>query len=604
MPRVPVPAWCRLSALCVVVFVGVFGLETGFAPTSRADDHLASGQNAIVETDQLLRASPSYEATVVMPVGAGTMVGVLDGPQAASDGSRWYEVAVSGARGFVPGAALSADLNSSESGDDDDTNDASAATGPPVEAAVTGGAATVTTALNLRVGASTSEAVLLVMPTGARVTLTGNSANGFVSVTYNGTAGWAFLTYLDTGAALSPAPPQPEAPSGTATATTVDLNLRSGANLSATVLVVMPAGATVTVTGAAQNGFTPVVYVGQSGWAYTSYLTSGASGDEGSSGDTGTARVTEALNLRTGPSTADGILTVMPAGAAVTLTGNSANGYLSVQYNGTAGWAYGVYLATGASAPGSDVPVNPTPAPSGETGTATTTTALNLRSGPSISDPVLLVMPGGATVTLTGNGTNGFSPVTYNGTAGWAYAAYLTTGGGDPSPAVPVPGGGSIVWPVQGGTWEIIQGYNGGTHQNRSASAQYYYAFDLARVDGNSAGQPVLSPVSGTVRWVHAPSGGIAIDMGNGYVVAMFHATFSGVSAGQNVQQGQVLGTISGPGGNGYASTPHLEIDVWRSGDGGITRSSTTFTGANAISGTNFPDIGGANQHNGTRFTP
>lgn len=600
MPRVPVPAWCRLSALCVVVIVGLFGLETGFAPTTRADDHLASGQNAIVETDLLLRASPSYDATVVMPVGVGTTVYILDGPLAASDGSSWYQVLVSGEQGFVPGAALIADLNSGESGDG---GDAGATTDSPVEAAVTGESATVTTALNLRAGASTSNTVLLVMPTGARVTLTGNSANGFVSVTYNGTAGWAYRSYLATGAAVSPPPSQPETPSGTS-ATTADLNLRSGANLSAAVLVVMPAGATVTVTGAAQNGFTPVTYGGQSGWAYTSYLTSGDSGNQDSSGDTGTARVTEALNLRTGPSTADGILTVMPAGGTVTLTGTSVNGYLSVRYNGAAGWAYGAYLATGAQAPVSDAPANPAPAPDGETGTATTTTALNLRSGPSTSDAVLLVMPSVAAVTLTGNSANGFSSVTYNGTVGWAYATYLTMGGGDPSPAVPAPGGGSIAWPVQGGTWEIIQGYNGGTHQNRSASAQYYYAFDLARVDGNTAGQAVLSPVSGTVRWVHPPSGGIAIDMGNGYVVAMFHATFSGLSGGQRVQQGQVLGTISGPGGNGYASTPHLEIDVWRSSDGGGSRSSTPFTGVNAISGRSFPDVGGWNQHAGTQFAP
>ncbi|HEV2107686.1 MAG TPA: peptidoglycan DD-metalloendopeptidase family protein, partial [Thermomicrobiales bacterium] len=166
-------------------------------------------------------------------------------------------------------------------------------------------------------------------------------------------------------------------------------------------------------------------------------------------------------------------------------------------------------------------------------------------------------------------------------------------------------GGSGIAWPVSGGTWHIVQGYNGGTHQNRSASAQYYYSLDIASVDGNTAGQPVLSPVSGTVRWVHPASGGIAIDMGNGYILAMFHCTFAGsLGSGQTVQQGQYLGTVSGPGGNGYAGTPHIDMTLWRSSDGGSTRSSSPFSGANAVSGMSFPDVGGWNQHYGIQFNP
>jgi hypothetical protein len=34
----------------------------------------------------------------------------------------------------------------------------------------------------------------------------------------------------------------------------------------------MPNGATVSVNGQSQNGYTPVTYNGVSGWAYTLYL--------------------------------------------------------------------------------------------------------------------------------------------------------------------------------------------------------------------------------------------------------------------------------------------------------------------------------------------
>src|SRR5690606_18221063 len=125
-----------------------------------------------------------------------------------------------------------------------------------------------------------------------------------------------------------------------------------------------------------------------------------------------------------------------------TLTGNSASGFLSVRYNGIDGWAYADYLDTGGSSPSP----SPSPSPNPGGGTAATTTASILRSGPGTNNPVITVMPAGATVTLTGNSQNGFLSVSYNGTAGWASADYLETGGGSPSPSPspspnPAPGG-------------------------------------------------------------------------------------------------------------------------------------------------------------------
>ena len=70
-------------------------------------------------------------------------------------------------------------------------------------------------ALNLRASASKDSAVVAVMPRGAGVTLTGQRANGFVSVTYQGASGWAYESYLNVGATPSPDPdpaPQPNQP--------------------------------------------------------------------------------------------------------------------------------------------------------------------------------------------------------------------------------------------------------------------------------------------------------------------------------------------------------------------------------------------------------
>jgi uncharacterized protein YraI len=51
-------------------------------------------------------------------------------------------------------------------------------------------------ALNLREQPNTSSDVLLVMPEGATVTAHADIENGFITVTYNGITGWAYMDYL------------------------------------------------------------------------------------------------------------------------------------------------------------------------------------------------------------------------------------------------------------------------------------------------------------------------------------------------------------------------------------------------------------------------
>ena len=100
---------------------------------------------------------------------------------------------------------------------------------------------------------------------------------------------------------------------------------------------------------------------------------------------------------------------------------------------------------------------------------------------------------------------------------------------------------------ASGSTWTISQGYNtnpnnGGSHYNCpdypgvgcSPQWMYKYSFDLVRADGNTAGQPVLSPVDGTIRWIDPSYGGMSINLGNGWAVAYFHTDLApGLAAGQ-----------------------------------------------------------------------
>ena len=249
-----------------------------------------------------------------------------------------------------------------------------------------------------------------------------------------------------------------------------------------------------------------------------------------------------------------------------------------------------------------------------------------VRSAPSTSDPILAELLAGDQVELTGESSNGFVAVYWGEYIGWVHADYLTFPGNTPEPEpvdptvpqpepsepappqeeAPEPVASGIAWPVSGGEWSILQGYNGSSHQNNSDLWQYRDSLDLVRTDGSTAGQSAYSPVSGTVRWLDPSTGGISIDMGNGYAVAMFHLTIDGsISEGDVLTQGQYVGYISGPGEAGYVSTPHLHIAVWATSDGGNwSRTSVQFEGALAISGYSLPNSGTGFQHTGLVFNP
>lgn len=356
----------------------------------------------------------------------------------------------------------------------------------------------------------------------------------------------------------------------------------------------------------------------------------------------GPATTSSAVNLRSGPSPEADVLLVLPGGSSVGVTGPAVSGFTPVSADGVVGWVSSQLLqdaaqdaapepaSTEADGPHTDAAAPSPAAVSGLTGGATTTNNVNLRAGPSYGNAVLDVVPAGTVVEATGPLLTGFFPVSYNGQQGWIASDYLAFGAAEgsieaptaavpaPSPAVPgaspaveaapaepaasgFTGGSGLIWPFQGGTWNVIQGYNNGTHTNRSAFAQYQHSLDLAMVDGETAGQPMLAPASGTVEWVDGGSGGILIDMGNGFGAALFHVTVDpGIRGGDQVQQGQRIGVVSGPGGPGYAVTPHVQLTLWQIGGG--SNVSAPFVGPFAVSGQEFPDGGGANQYMGAEI--
>ncbi len=130
--------------------------------------------------------------------------------------------------------------------------------------------------------------------------------------------------------------------------TTADLNLRSGPGTGYEVLAVMPVGTRVdAMLDEAQGDYVRVRYGQLEGWAAAAYLAVGNGGDDPNAGPPSSATVTADLNLREGPGTDYRIVLVIPAGSAVTVTGEGENGFVPVAYQGTYGWVSEYYLVRG-----------------------------------------------------------------------------------------------------------------------------------------------------------------------------------------------------------------------------------------------------------------
>ncbi len=121
-----------------------------------------------------------------------------------------------------------------------------------------------------------------------------------------------------------------------------------------------------------------------------------------------TYTVSANANFRSGPGTTYSILGVVYTGNQFQVNGQAQNGYAGIIYNGKTGW---VLASLVVAAGDSSSPV--------VSGIGWTTSAVNLRSGPSTTNSVLRKVPYAAQVGTSSTITNGFRYVTHNGLAGW-----------------------------------------------------------------------------------------------------------------------------------------------------------------------------------------
>jgi uncharacterized protein YkwD/uncharacterized protein YraI len=223
--------------------------------------------------------------------------------------------------------------------------------------------------VNLRTGPGSEYEVVTTLPPDTAMTVTGAEVNAFIPVKVDGKFGWVATEWVERGPVSLEQTASPSQP-GTATALQA-VELRDAPLDEAAAVGTIPSVATVTLTGEAQDGFLRVAYDGQEGWADAAYLevadtSSGAVVQQAQAAEApaqaenleaapapapnpdspvgAEAIATNNVNLRAQPSATAPILSVVPAGSPVTLTGSQANGYLNVRTAGQAGWIDSRYL--------------------------------------------------------------------------------------------------------------------------------------------------------------------------------------------------------------------------------------------------------------------
>lgn len=217
-----------------------------------------------------------------------------------------------------------------------------------------------------------------------------------------------------------------------------ETNLRDAATTKSNIVATLKNGTFIKRTATGSNGWSKLIYNGQTVYAITSYLTTDrnykpeeisqvSDGFEPSGGEV-TAK--EETNLRAEPNTNSAVVATIKNGEFVTRVGVSPSGWSRLIYNGQTVYAKTSLLTTEVN---SQSPVSSEENPvsdgfSAASGRVTAKNETNLRTAPSTDgSDVVYTLKRGEFVELTGKSSKGWSKLVYNGQTVYAVSSYLLT---------------------------------------------------------------------------------------------------------------------------------------------------------------------------------
>jgi uncharacterized protein YgiM (DUF1202 family) len=189
-------------------------------------------------------------------------------------------------------------------------------------------------------------------------------------------------------------------------------NLRSGPGTSYTLVATLDQNTVLQRTGTV-NGWSRVVYQGQEVYIYDSLIETQSATTVTTA--VGTLTVSSDVNVRSGAGTDNAVLGVAKTGESLTITGLVDGKWYRVSYNGQEGYVNRNLIKVSDFALVAD-----------KSGTATVTSAANVRSGPNTSYNVLGVAEANDTLTVTGLTDSNWYQVSYNDQVGYIAASLVT----------------------------------------------------------------------------------------------------------------------------------------------------------------------------------
>lgn len=147
----------------------------------------------------------------------------------------------------------------------------------------------------------------------------------------------------------------------------------------------------------------------------------------------------------------------------------------------------------------------------------------------------------------------------------------------------------------RGETWDIIQGYNCGTHDGWGR-----LSFDLVNSDGRTYGAPVYAAADGTIFFYAPASGSLILAHGDGYYTMYTHLSQRiDAPTGTFVERGQKIGEVGNT--HIYPTVPHLHFTFFKA-DGAYATNRRALE-LSFADGYDFPEDGSCNQYGGDVVT-
>jgi uncharacterized protein YgiM (DUF1202 family) len=198
-----------------------------------------------------------------------------------------------------------------------------------------------TTALNLRTGPGLSYRVIKVIKEGTKVTMTGKTARGWAQLVNGKSVGWSSTQYFASSATRRPAI------IGSRVAT-ADLDIRTTSGANSRTVAEVKKGTKLSVTGAIQNGRAQIIYKDAIRWVTARYLTnlnSNLPSPPKLPKITGTRYANATLNIRSTDADKYRLITEVPRGTELKITGVVKNGRMQIVFEKAVRWVTAKYLS-------------------------------------------------------------------------------------------------------------------------------------------------------------------------------------------------------------------------------------------------------------------